>query len=136
MGTRSDISMLAELAYMVGKAGDYQASPSNRYARLWTVKPALTGLGGTEATGGSYAALDIISAFPTPSLTDTSVANSGLVTFVQATANWGDIVAVTISLASTGTSFLHIADLDNTVTVNNTDTFEFAIGAFIVEADG
>lgn len=134
MGTRSDKTMLAELLYVTGKTGDYGSS-ANRYARLWTVKPGTDGTGGTEATGGSYAAVEISGDFPTATTGDTSVSNNALITFATATASWGDIVAVTISTASTGTStFLHIGDLDNTTTVDNTDVFEFAIGALVVTA--
>ncbi len=137
MGTRTDKTMLAELLYMTGKTGDY-GTAATRYARLWTVKPnQQTGSGGTEVSGGSYAALSIAADFPTATLTDTTVANTGAITFPTATGSWGDVVAVTISTSSTGTTtFLHIADLDNTVTVENTDVFEFAIGAFIIDAAG
>ena len=136
MGSRSDKTRLAELLWMTGKAGDY-GSAANRYARLWTVKPGTDGSGGTEVSGGSYAADECSGEFPTASTGDTSVSNDAKITFPTATGNWGDIVAVTISTASSGTiTFLAIQALHNTVTVVNTNVFEFAIGALVITVSG
>lgn len=83
---------------------------------------------GTEASGGSYARVNATSwTAPSNGATD----NSAAITFPQATANWGTINSVGIkdSCSGTGTdNLLLYGDLDSPKTVNNNDTFQFAIG--------
>ena len=135
--SKSDKTRLALLLHYTGKTGDYGSSAA-RYARLWTVVPSVDGTGGTEVTGGAYAATSCAGSFPTATTGATSVATNAKVTFPTATANWATgsdrVVAVTISTASTGTTtFLVIQTLDNPVEVLSGTVFEFAIGALVLK---
>ncbi len=85
--SKSDKTTLATLLLYTGKTGDYAAARPI-WCRLWTVLPDTAGSGGTEVTGGAYAAVDIAADFPTASTGDSSVANTGAVTFPTATADW------------------------------------------------
>ncbi len=131
---KTNVTTAALLAEYVGQAGDY-GSAANRYLRLWTVAPDDDGTGGTEVSGGSYAAVECSSDFPTVAVTDRSVANDTVISFTAATADWGDVVAVTLSDASTGTTFHVVAELDATVTVDSGDTATFAIGSIVLNED-
>jgi len=135
--SKSDKTRLALLLHYTGKAGDY-GSAAARYARLWTVLPALDGTGGTEVTGGAYAATSCAGSFPNAATGDLSVSNNAKITFPTATADWATgsdrVVAVSISTASTGTTtFLLIQALDDPVEVLNGTVFEFAIGALVFQ---
>lgn len=76
---------------------------------LFTVAPSDAG-GGTEVSGGSYARVNVASAF-TSAASGGSVSNTGLITFPTATANWGTIVAVALFNASTAGNMLTWASL-------------------------
>ncbi len=132
---KTDITTAALLAEYVGQAGDY-GTAANRYMRLWTTAPGDDGTGGTEATGGSYAAVEISGDFPTVTATDRSLTNDTAITFPTATADWGDVVAFTIGDASTGTSFHLVVPLDGTVSVASGTTATFAIGGVVLSEDG
>lgn len=109
------------------------------YVALIITTPVTDGMTGstiTEPSGGSYARKEVDvngGVSPTWDLaagtTPTEVENTHAVTFVQATGDWGTIIAVAICDALTvGNLLLY----DNTMAdqaVNNGDTAEFAIGA-------
>lgn len=132
--SKSNLTAAALLREYVGQAGGY-GSAGDRYLRLWLVLPGDDGTGGTEVSGGSYAAEEISGNFPTVSGTDRSVSNDTAVTFTAATADWGDVVGYTISDASTGTNFHVIVPLDGTVTVASGATATFAVGSIVLSED-
>lgn len=102
-------------------------SPTTVYAALFTVAPTDAG-GGTEVTGGSYARQSVTFAAPSSN----AVANSGTVTFPQATASWGTIVAVAIMDAASGGNMLYYGNLGTSKTVGNGDQVSFAASALTV----
>ena len=112
-----------ELLDHVLKTGAY-GEPTNIYVALYTVAPNDAG-GGTEASGGSYArkiheAWDVSSGGASE--------NTGAITFVQATGDWGEIVAFALFDAITVGNMLMWGDLSVNKTILTGDTAEFAAG--------
>src|SRR3990167_6609668 len=116
--------------------------PTTLYIALFTAAPTDAG-GGTEVTGGSYARQAL-----NPSDTNwyatqggTTGASSGTggatsnaleVSFQQATANWGTIVAAAIFDASTSGNMLFWGNLASSKIINSGDQFRIAAGDFDV----
>ncbi len=101
---------------------------------LFTAAPSDAG-GGTEVTGGAYARKQVDSAVTdqwTVGATSGIATNDADITFASATANWGTVTHVGIFDAVTAGNLLLHGILTNARTVNDGDTFEFAIGDFTV----
>ena len=128
-GTFSDL-LENELLDHVFKTGAY-AVPTNIYIELYTVAPTDAG-GGTPVAGGSYArkVCDTWDAAAAG-----AIANTGAITFAQATGDWGEVVAFGIFDAITGGNFLAWADLTVNKTILTGDTAEFAAGELDVTLD-
>lgn len=105
-------------------------SPTSVYAALYTVSPGAVSTG-TEVSGGSYARQ--LATFSTPSGGDSS--NSALLTFPQATAPWGTVVAVAIVDALTGGNILYYGALTASKTVGTGDTFTLPVSALSAAED-
>ena len=92
--------------YAEGKVGDAIlraisfTAPTQLYMALFTVAPTDAG-GGTEVSGGGYARQPVTFGAGTTQTTGTLWTNSSTVTFPQATANWGTIVAFAFFDATT-----------------------------------
>ena len=84
---------------------------------------------GTEVTGGSYARVDVTSAFGAS--TDGAGSNTAAVTFAAPTANWGTVTHFGIFDASTaGNPVTALRALTASRVINNGDAApSFAIGA-------
>jgi hypothetical protein len=104
--------------------------PAAVYAALFTAAPGETG-GGTEVSGGTYAR----EAITFGAAADGEVTNSAEVDFGTATANWGTISHVGIFDASSAGNMLAYGALASNKTVNNGDSFSFAIGTLTVALD-
>lgn len=102
-------------------------SPTTVYLALFTVAPTDVG-GGTEVSGGSYARQVVTFGAPSGGV----VANTGSVTFPQATGNWGTIVAMGIFDALTVGNMLYYGNLATSKTVNTSDQIAFANAAITV----
>jgi hypothetical protein len=104
--------------------------PITPYLALFTTLPAEDGTGGVEVStsGTGYARQAINAKFPTPSGTGT-VANSAIVDFGTASANWGSIVGFGIYTAVSGGSLITIGDINPAVTVSSGQPVTFPIGA-------
>lgn len=101
--------------------------PTNLYIALYTITPTDAG-GGTECTGGSYAReLENVWDAATPGAPSES-ANTGAVTFTQATAGWGTVVAFGIHDHLTLDQLLIYGDLDVSRAIENGDTARFPAG--------
>lgn len=95
---------------------------STMYLAAWTTAPALDGTGGVEVTGGSYARYAL-----TPSsfwsalsgATPTAMSNAGTISFTQATADWGTVVAVSLMSASTSGTLHALWTLGTSINVKN-----------------
>lgn len=116
------------------RTGSY-TKPAALWVRLFTAMPGETG-GGTEVTGGSYAAVqrDPLDANWTATAAgDGHTDNAAAITFPAPTANWGVIVGFAIADASTAGNMLIYGALTVNKTVNNGDAApSFAIGALDV----
>jgi len=104
--------------------------PSTLYVALYTVTPSDAG-GGTEVSGGSYARQTVT--FSAASSGSTS--NSADITYPQATADWGTIVAIGVLDASTGGNLIAWGALTANKTVNNGDQFKIPAGNLTLTVD-
>jgi len=104
-GSKSDFLENKLLDHVVGNQA--YTAPTNIHVALFTVAPTDSG-GGTEVTGGSYARVQV-----TNNNTNFPNASSGLkqngtaITFAQASADWGTIVAFGLFDASTSGNLLY-----------------------------
>jgi len=99
-------------------------APSNVYIALFTVAPTDAGTGGTEVATGSYARASQACNTGNFATTTTGViTNVNDITFPQATASWGSIVAWGIYDASTSGNLLYWNTMTpKTVAINDTVT--------------
>jgi hypothetical protein len=104
--------------------------PTNHFIRLYTAAPGETG-GGTEVSGGSYAAINLARADANWANTagGSAAVNSGTggltsnlsaITFAAPTANWGVITHMSDCDAATGNLIVY-GPLTTSKTVNNGD---------------
>ena len=101
---------------------------STLYLALYTVAPTADG-GGTECTGGSYARASVTNDLTTwPAAAASSKANGITLSFATPTAPWGDVVAWGLHDHITNDSLVLWGLLDSTVTVDTSDTVQFAAG--------
>src|SRR5262245_23710085 len=104
-GSKSDFLENKLLDHVVGNQA--YTAPTNIHVALFTVAPTDSG-GGTEVTGGSYARVQV-----TNNNTNFPNASSGLkqngtaITFAQASADWGIVVAFGLFDASTSGNLLY-----------------------------
>lgn len=125
-GSLSDFSENEILDHLLGAAT--YTPPVTLYLALFTVAPTDSG-GGTECTGGSYARLAVTNNGTNfPAASGGAKSNGTVMDFVTASAGWGDVIAYAMFDASSGGNMIGWADLASTVTINNGDTFRFAIG--------
>jgi len=103
----------------------------NIWVALYTVAPGEDGTGGTEVSAGGYARTAVTdtdwneATDADPSVID----NSSVISFGPATANWGTVVAVGLTTASSGGDIRWVAALDTNRTVNDGDSFQFSANA-------
>lgn len=106
------------------------SQPATVYVALYTAAPSDSG-GGTEVSTGSYAR----TAVTFGAASGGAIANSGAVTFPQATGNWGTITHFGIFDASSSGNLLAWAALSASKVVNSGDTAEFAVGDLDITLD-
>lgn len=130
MGSKSDYLENKLLDEVLGKT-DYVA-PTTLYIGLFTVTPSDAG-GGTEVSGGAYARAAVTNNTTNwPNASGGSKSNGAVISFAQATASWGTIVAFGIFDAVTAGNLLYWGAITPNVAIANTDTASFAIGAIVV----
>lgn len=130
MGGKSDYLENKVLDEVLGKT-DYVA-PATVYIALYTATPSDTG-GGTEVSGGAYARAAVTNNTTNwPNASGGSKSNGTAITFAQASASWGTIVAFGIFDAVTAGNLLYWGAISPTVAVAASDTASFAIGAIVV----
>jgi len=105
-------------------------SPTTVYVGLFTATPTDT-TSGTEVSGGSYAR-QVLSVTTASSGVVTSDAD---ITFPQATANWGTIVALGIHDALSSGNLLMYTDLTTTKTIDAGDILKVSSGSLTVTLD-
>ena len=119
-GSFSDV-LENELLDHVFKTGAFGV-PTDIYVELYTVAPTDAG-GGTPVSGGSYAR-KVCNTWDVAA--GGAIANTGAITFIQATGDWGTVVAFGIFDALVAGNFLAWADLTVSKTILSGDTAEFA----------
>jgi hypothetical protein len=109
-------------------------APTARHMALFTVMPGNDGTGGTEVTGGSYAAINITTLFGTNAAGNpATIANDALIESAVATANWGTIVGFGIYSHATNRAASDcwaVQTLDTTQAINTGGKFTLPVGAF------
>jgi hypothetical protein len=106
------------------------SSPTTVYVGLFTTAPTDT-TSGTEVSGGSYArqVLSVSTA------SDGVVTSDADVTFPQATASWGTIVALGIHDALSSGNLLMYTDLTTSKTIDEGDILKVSTGSLTVTLD-
>ena len=114
--------------------GDY-TRPATVYVALYTAAPSDAG-GGTEVSGGDYARAAVTNNSANwPAASGGSKSNGADITFPQATAGWGTVVAAGILDNSTGGNLLYYGNLTASKTVNAGDTLRFPAGNLAITED-
>lgn len=103
--------------------------PANIYVALFTAAPSDSG-GGTEVSGGSYARVAVATGASSgwDAASGGATANTNVVTFPTATADWGTITHVGFFDASTGGNLLFHGALTASKVVSSGDIFRFNAG--------
>ena len=105
------------------------APPATVYVALYNVAPDDAGAGGTEVSGGAYARKDVANnATNWPAAVGGAKSNGVSVTFPQATAAWGTVVAFAVWDAAVGGNMLVSAALSASKAVQTGDTPVFGVG--------
>lgn len=131
----SALSDYLESAWLNMLAQGQSFTPPATYVALFTAAPGDSG-GGTEVSGGDYARQQVNQDGATQPYWNTPtddggpqvIDNNGEIAFPQATADWGEVVAVGIYDAATGGNLLYYGTLASSKTVTTNDTFKFATG--------
>ena len=132
-GSKSDFLELELLDHMLGNAA--YSAPATVYIALYTAAPTDAG-GGTEVTGGSYVRKSVTNNDTNwPAAAAGAKANGTEITFVEATASWGTVVAFGIFDAATAGNLLYWATLTVNKTIDSGDTAKFAVGDLDVTED-
>lgn len=126
--THITISPAMGAAPTTGNVEAWGFCPPAVYIALFTVAPtdAYTAASptGTEVSGGNYSRVQVTQAdasWAAPSGAPSSTNNSGAITFLVPSANWGSVVAVGVFDSSATGNLLWWNTLNNAKTVNNGD---------------
>jgi hypothetical protein len=111
------------------RPGQSPTRPAGLFVALYTAVTDAEAGTGTEVSGGSYARVNVGTAFGAP--TDGAGSNSSIITFAAPTANWGTVTHFAIRDASTGGNAVSaIVALTASRVINNGDAApQFAVGA-------
>ncbi len=139
-GSLTNVGEAALLNYLFRDAS-LGLDATNLWIALFTVTPSESATG-TEVTGGSYARKSINrtgTGWDAANATaPTQTENTGAITFVTATADWGTIVSFGVCKSAAGslaTDMLAWASLAVSKTILNGDTGQFNAGSLVVTAD-
>jgi len=125
-GSKSDYLENKVLDHVLG-GGDY-SRPATVYVALYTAAPTDAG-GGTAVSGGSYARATVVNnATNFPAAESGEKSNGTEITFAEASANWGTVVAFGILDAASEGNLLLWATLTANKTIDSGDTAKFAVG--------
>ena len=132
MGSFGNYLENAVLSHIFGK-GAY-TPPSHIYVALSTANPGESGGSIAEPSGGSYARKST-----DPADWDAAVSgaldNANAITFVEATASWGNITHFALYDHLTAGNMLAHGALTTAKTIDNGDTASFAAGDLDVSLD-
>jgi len=114
--------------------GDY-TRPATVYVALYATAPSDAG-GGTEVSGGSYARATVVNNSTNwPAASGGSKKNGEEITFAEASANWGTVVAFGILDAAESGNLLVWATLTANKTIDSGDTAKFAANDLVYNED-
>ncbi len=109
-------------------AADYVPA-GTLYVALFTTAPDDAGLNGVEVSGGAYARVAVTNnATNWPAASGGAKSNGVAVTFPQATAAWGTVVAFAVYDAAIGGNMIVSAALSASKSVQTGDTPVFGVG--------
>ena len=111
---------------------DYSA-PTTLYVGLYTAAPTDSSEG-TECTGGSYARVAVTRGSGWTS-SGNATENAADITFPEATASWGTVVAFALCDAATVGNQLYWGDLTASKTIDNGDTAKIPAGDLDITED-
>ncbi|MBA7580220.1 hypothetical protein ES708_22111 [subsurface metagenome] len=132
-GSKSDYLENKQLDHVLG--GPDYSRPATVYVALYTIAPTDAG-GGTEVSGGGYARVAVTNnATNWPAAAGGAKSNGTPITFPQATADWGTVVAFAILDAPTAGNFLYWADLTESRPIVTGITAIFLVGAINLTED-
>lgn len=126
MGSKTNYLEHAVLNFWLGGNSDGYTAPSDGYVALFTSATDETG-GGTEVTGGSYARQ--VCPF---TVTNSSAANTSLVTFPTASADWGTITDFAVFDAVSAGNMLYYGTLGTPRSVLTGDVVKFNAGQLVI----
>lgn len=117
------------------RPGQAVTRPTNIYLSLWTVVTDAEAVTGTEVTGGSYARVDVTSAFSASS--NGVGSNTGDVVFAAPTGTWGLAIAFGLHDAiSGGNPVSALITLTQSKQINNGDPApKFSAGQLTITVD-
>ena len=134
-GSKANYLELEILDHIFGK-GSY--TPPTIYVALYTVAPT-DSTSGTECTGGSYARKSTAAGDWNTASTGGDdkgiIDNANDITFVEATASWGTVVAFALMDAASGGNMLYWGDLTESKAIGSGDTAKFAAGDLDIKED-
>jgi len=106
---------------------DIAYTSTHTYVALYTTNPTMpAGTGGVEVTGGSYARVELDTALAAAAAG--SITTNAVLTWAQATADWGTITGIGIFDAATVGNLLAAGPLAVSKSVLNGDTFSMPTG--------
>lgn len=123
-GSKSDYAELKVLELLVGKTA---FTLPTAYVALFTVAPSDPG-GGTEVVDGSYAR-KVTAGSDWSDAAAGHIDNAEDIIFVEATADWGEVVAFATYDAISGGNMLHWGDLTTPKTIESGEQAKFPAGS-------
>ena len=129
-GSKSDYLETAVIQHLF--ESDFSA-PANMYVALYTSAPTDSG-GGVECTGGAYAREQVVRGTGWTSAGN-ATENASDITFTEATASWGTVVAFALHDALTGGNMLYWGDLTTSKSIDNGDTAKIPAGDLDITED-
>lgn len=132
-GSKSDFLENELLDHMLGNAA--YSAPATVYIALYTTAPTDAG-GGVEVSGGSYERKAVTNNDTNwPAAAGGAKSNGTEIAFIEATANWGTVLAFGIFDAASGGNLLYWATLTDNKDIDSGDTAKFAVGDLDVNED-
>ncbi len=108
-------------------------APDPLYVALYTVAPT-DSTSGTECAGGAYARESVAQGTGWTS-SGNATENAADITFTEATASWGTVVAFALMDAATVGNMLYWGDLTASKTIDNGDTAKIPAGDLDITED-
>ncbi len=107
--------------------------PDTVYAALFLSDPGPTGMA-NEVVGGSYArpGIEWSAVSIDPTTHDASISNSAVITFAEATADWGTVTHLALMNAPSGGKVLYSTALTTPRDIHKDDNIAIKVGKVIV----